>query len=186
MRKLFLSIGVCLIVSMSGCAAAGSGSCGTSDFSLFQSSAPRNQPFRDCIRNWFRGDECNTCNAPAGLPTTCDSNVSPLCNQHGTQFSQAQPIYSSAPVQQPIGQGVQLYSDPNLNIGIPTAATPDLSSNLIDPAFGEGNLGIPDMAQFHPLQPTPYMVEFQVRFHRSLQSSPVMASCRSGRASNPN
>ena len=177
------------MVCSSGCATAGSGSSG---FSLFQSSAPRNQPFRDSVRNWFRGDECDTCNAPAGIPANCNSNVAPLCDQYGSQFGQAQPVYSSVPTQQqPIGQGVQLYSDPNLNIGAPlngsttttnygaptsfdnppvnygaptsfdnppvygtpTIATPDNSSNLIDPIFDQGNLGIPDGAiQTQPIE----------------------------------
>ena len=177
MRNLILTFGVCLMVCTSGCATAGSGSSG---FSLFQSSAPRNQPFRDCVRNWFRGDECDTCNAPAGIPANCNSNVAPLCDQYGSQFSQAQPVYSSVPTQQPIGQDVQLYSDPNLNFGAPvngsatttnygaptsfesppvygtpTIATPDHSSNLIDPAFefDQGNLGIPNGAiQAQPIE----------------------------------
>ena len=149
MKNLFLSICICVVISASGCATAGSGSCGSSDFSLFQSSAVRNQPVRDCIRNWFRGDECDTCNAPAGLPTHCGSNVAPLCESSVSNFNSGQPIYSSIPAQQPIGQGVQLYSDPNLNIGTPTLAaptlaSPDLSSNLIDPLGGQGvNLGVP-------------------------------------------
>ena len=179
MKKLILWFGVSLMICTSGCAAAG----GSSEYSLFQSSAPRNQPFRDAVRNWFRGDECDTCNAPAGLPTSpsCNSNVAPLCDQYGSQFNQAQPIYSSAPAQQPIGQGVQLYSDPNLNIGTPvggstttnypptsfdaqpsygtptdyatppsygtpTIATPELPSNLIDPIFDQGSLGVPSGA----------------------------------------
>ena len=163
MKNLFLTICICVVVSASGCATAGSGACGTSDFSLFQSSAPRNQPFRDCVRNWFRGDECDTCNAPTGLSSHCGSNVAPLCESNVSNFNSGQPIYSSIPAQQPIGQGVQLYSDPNLNIGTPTLgvptlaapnlgtpilsapnlASPDLSSNLIDPLNDGGNLGVP-------------------------------------------
>lgn len=174
MRNLILSIGVCLMVCTSGCATSGGSS---SEFSLFQSSATRNQPFRDCIRNWFRGDECNTCNAPAGLPANCNSNVAPLCDQFGSQFGQGQPAFSSAPIQQPIEQGVQLYSDPNLNVGTPiysgapinegtivnsgtptdfgapSIVTPDISSNLIDPVFDQGNLGIPTGAvQSNPVE----------------------------------
>lgn len=154
MRNLFLTICVCIAVNMSGCATAGSGSCGTGGCSIFQSSAVRNQPVRDCLRNWFRGDECNQCNAPAGMPTSCGSNTAPLCQPHGSptfsgQYNQPQPVYSSAPVAQPVDQGVPLYTDPNLNIGAsnygtPTSVAPDYSSNLIDPVFNEGiNLGAP-------------------------------------------
>lgn len=198
MKNLILTTFACLIAFSSGCATAGSGS---SEYSVFQSSAIRNQPFRDSIRKWFRGDECDTCGAPAGIPAgNCDSNVAPLCD-HISQpqpafFGDGQPAFSSAPVEQPIGQGVQLYSDPNLNIGTPTLAsptvasptlasptlaspaygtpvygapgiaspelaspgfatpdisapsivTPDLSSNLVDPVFDQGELGIPSGA----------------------------------------
>jgi len=142
MKNLFLSICICVVISASGCATAGSGSCGARDFSLFQSSAVRNQPVRDYIRNWFRGDECDTCNAPAGLSSHCGSNAATLCESNVT-------IYSSIPAQPPVGQGVQLYTDPSLNIGtptlaVPTLASPDLSSNLIDPLGSQGvNLGVP-------------------------------------------
>jgi len=149
MKNLFLSICICVVISASGCATAGSGSFGSRGFSLFQSSAVRNQPVRDCVRNWFRGSQCDTCNAPAGLSSHCGSNSASLCDSSVPNYNSGQPIYSPIPAQQPIGQGGQLYSDPNLNIGTPTLgaptlASPNLSSNLTDPLSSQGvNLGVP-------------------------------------------
>ena len=123
--KKFLYIAACVGLAglMSGCASR--------DYSC--DNPFKNRPLRTKWRSWTRGDACDTCNAPAGQPINCDSNVAPLCDSCGPAGQIGQPVYSSNTV-----PGVQLYDNPNLNAPL---STPVYNQGIEYPAPIESNGG---------------------------------------------
>ena len=126
--KKILYLAICLSLgSMLGCAGT-CGPCGSSSSIFGNGPLIKNQPVRDTIRSWFRGDECSTCNPPAGQ--TQFGNVAPLCDTCGSDVGipTGQPIYSGSP-----DPGIPLYSDPNLNSPVGTQFSPG-------PAIQDGSI----------------------------------------------
>ncbi len=117
MKKLLLLTACLGLIITSGC--AGTSSCaGPGLFSGFQNGSFSDGPVRRQIRSWFQGDECSTCNAPAGQ-MNFGSNVAPLCESCGNPYPLAngqiqQPIYSGE-ISQGGQLGGQLYDNPVLN-----------------------------------------------------------------------
>ena len=151
MKKLSL-LAVCIfILSLSGCANGLLSGCGNScnQGGLFSGGMFQgNGPLADGpVRQWLRGDECNTCNPAAeqlGQPAACgcDSNVSATCaacgqgvanNGMGDAF--AQPMMGQPIMGQPVtGQPMinQQFGQPT--ISGPTGGTvnsfyPDFNGN---------------------------------------------------------
>ncbi len=102
--KITLSLGLLITATLlSGCASQ----CDSCRPGLFGGNRIlQNQPIRSTVRSWFQGDDCDTCNTPAGQVYT--PNVAPLCESCNT--GQAAPLYGN-PVD------VQLQS-PQLNGGL--------------------------------------------------------------------
>lgn len=95
-----LVLGMALVALSTGCAST----CGNSGGGIFGGPGLfANQPVRSTIRSWFQGDNCDTCNAPAGQPPVYNPNVAPLCEGCGGGGIQpATPLYGA-----PIG-GAQI------------------------------------------------------------------------------
>ncbi len=134
--KKFLYFAACVGLAglMSGCA--------YNDYSC--NNPFKNRPVRTKIRSWFGGDPCSTCNAPAGQPTNCGTNVAPLCDSCGTSGSMSQSYYPGTG-----DPGVQLYEDPNLNAPLsapvynqgienPSPVYPDAGAQIQNGPYGTG------------------------------------------------
>ena len=124
--KLPLAFGLLIGATLlSGCA-SNCGPCRGNG--LFGGQVFQNQPVRSTIRSWFQGDNCDTCNAPAGQ-TVYSPNVAPLCETCNGGVGQpigtaVTPLYGTpvdAQLQAP--QNGQLGPDPSGN-GLSNGANP--------------------------------------------------------------
>lgn len=101
------TLGLVALISLSiGCAS----NCGNRGLLGNRPLFP-NQPIRNTIRSWFRGDQCDTCNAPTGQISV--PNVAPLCNSCGNGAPQ---------INNPVVPTPNLYGAPNsgAQLGSPT------------------------------------------------------------------
>ena len=149
MKKLFVIVVACMMMSFSGCATSGNGCCETAPSGIFgQSQLFRNRPICDAIKRCFQGDPCNTCNPPVGASANFGSNTAPLCESCGNPFPTAAPIgngiISGTPIDNgiPVESGISLY-DNNSTLSAPIETTTGYP-NLVDPIITPGvELGAP-------------------------------------------
>ncbi len=166
MKRLFYLTVCVAVLALSGCA-NGLTSCGSNTCNqggLFSGGLfSGNGPFADGpVRQWLRGDECDTCNAPAGQPL-CDSNTAATCSSCGQAapmndvYAQPamggqminqpminQPMMNQPMMNQPItGQpGFDAYSQPVQN-GTVNSFYPDYGGQSMDGGLGGSSNIVP-------------------------------------------
>ncbi len=72
-KRLLNALCLALILFVSGCASSRYGDPCNSRPTL------RSWWQNNCVRNYFRGEPCNSCNPPAGQPSSFDTNLIPGC-----------------------------------------------------------------------------------------------------------
>jgi hypothetical protein len=111
-----------------GCASDCGGRTGNG---IFGTQILQGQPVRSTIRSWFRGDDCDSCNVPAGqMSAPCNNCNNGLAPMSGIGFDQsAQPLYGTQ-MNEPLTGDVQL--------GVPNQMIPQPG-----PAVGSGTRNSP-------------------------------------------
>ena len=142
MKRLIKFTFAITMISMSGCASGLMSSCDTGCASaspgFFQSDWYANSIFADGpVRRYLRGDQCSTCNAPAGQTIGCDSNTIGTCTNCGVGVPAGDAYSTGGSYPYP---AVQNGSFP-VEGGPVSSFYPDYNSGDVGPAVVEPGFG---------------------------------------------